>query len=92
MPPPTAAPVDPSSRSATTLEVEPKYPSRRAYVLKLHRDASADALAGRVENVATGWQREFASGAELLHSIACDLAPGSTPLTATPHQDPGEAE
>jgi hypothetical protein len=38
-------------------------------------DASPDALTGRVENLVTGQQREFASGQELLASIACDLRP-----------------
>jgi len=32
-----------------------------------------DALAGRLENLVTGRQREFASGRELLESIARDL-------------------
>jgi hypothetical protein len=50
-----------------------KYPSRRAYVLKLHSDAVPGALAGRVENVVTGQQQEFSSGNELLDSLASDL-------------------
>jgi len=50
-----------------------KYPSRRAYVLKIRSDAKSDALAGRLENIVTGRQREFASGEELLDSIASDL-------------------
>jgi hypothetical protein len=50
-----------------------KYPSRRAYVLKVRSDAKPDALAGRLENLVTGQQREFACGRELLDSIACDL-------------------
>lgn len=56
-----------------TLKSESTYPSRRAYVLKLRSDASAGALAGRLENLVTGGQREFASGNELLESIASDL-------------------
>ncbi len=56
-----------------TLKSESTYPSRRAYVLKLRSDASAGALAGRLENLVTGGQREFASGHELLESIASDL-------------------
>ena len=51
-----------------------KYPSRRAYVLKLQSDAKPDALVGRLENLVTGRQREFATGRELLDSIASDLA------------------
>jgi hypothetical protein len=56
------------------LNAESKYPNRRAYVLKVRSDATADALAGRLENLVTGGQREFASGQELLDSIASDLS------------------
>jgi hypothetical protein len=56
-----------------TLKSESTYPSRRAYVLKLRSDAGPNALAGRLENLVTGGQREFASGHELLESIARDL-------------------
>jgi len=55
------------------LNPESKYPSRRAYVLKMRGDAKPDALAGRLENLVTGRQREFASGQDLLESIASDL-------------------
>lgn len=54
------------------LNGEPKYPSRRTYVVKVRSDAKPDALAGRLENM-TGRQSEFASGRELLASIAGDL-------------------
>jgi hypothetical protein len=50
-----------------------KYPTRRAYVVKVRGDANPDALAGRLENLVTGWQCDFASGGELLESIASDL-------------------
>ena len=56
-----------------TLKSEAKYPSRRAYVVKVRSDAKTSALAGRIENLVTGLQREFASGEELLASIASDL-------------------
>ncbi len=56
-----------------TLNPESKYPSRRAYVLRVRSDAKPGALAGRLENLVTGLQREFASGDELLESIARDL-------------------
>lgn len=56
-----------------TLNSEPKYPSRRAYVVKVRWDAKPGALAGRLENLVTGRQREFASGQELLQSIAIDI-------------------
>ena len=55
------------------LNPQSKYPNRRTYVLKVSSDANRDALAGRLENVLTGRSREFASGRELLDSIAADL-------------------
>ena len=57
-----------------TLNPESKYPSRRAYVVKVRSDAKPGALAGRLENLVTGQSREFASARELLDSIASDLA------------------
>ena len=65
-----------------TLKTEAKYPSRRAYVLKVRSDAQPGALVGRLENVVTGRQRDFASGRELLESIANDLD-GSVDESAT---------
>ncbi len=62
-----------------------KYPTRPAYVVKVRGDAKPDALAGRCENVVTGWQCEFASGCELLESIASDLE-------AILHERPPDAE
>ena len=56
-----------------TLNPESKYPNRRAYVLKMRGDATRDGLVGRIENLVTGQQREFASGEELLESLAGDL-------------------
>ena len=56
-----------------SLSPESKYPSRRAYVVKVRSDAKPGALAGRLENLVTGQSREFASGRELLASIASDL-------------------
>jgi hypothetical protein len=56
------------------LNPESKYPSRRAYVVKVRSDARPDELAGRVENLVTGQSREFASGREPLDSLASDLA------------------
>ena len=52
---------------------ESKFPMRRAYVVKVRRDAKPNALAGRLENLVTGSQCEFASGGELLEWIASDL-------------------
>ncbi len=56
-----------------SLKHEPKYPSRRAYVLKVRSDATPATLAGRLENLVTGMRREFASGEELVESIASDI-------------------
>jgi len=61
------------NNAAMTLKSESTYPSRRTYVLKLRNDAGPYALAGRLENLVTGGQREFLSGSELLESIARDL-------------------
>ena len=62
-----------------------KYPTRRAYVVKVRGDAEPKALAGRLENLVTGRQCEFASGDELLESIASDLE-------ATPRERPFRTE
>jgi hypothetical protein len=50
-----------------------RYPNQRTYVLKLRREAQADALSGRLENVVTGQQREFANGDQLLDLLASDI-------------------
>ena len=55
------------------LNPESKYPNRRAYVLKLRGDARPDDLAGRLENLVTGHQLEFASAHELIESLARDM-------------------
>lgn len=57
-----------------SLNPESKYPSRHAYVVKLRSDAGPGALAGRLENLVTGRQREFSSAEELLESLGADLA------------------
>jgi hypothetical protein len=56
-----------------TLNADSKYPSRRTYVLKVRSDAKPDTLAGRLENVVTGQQQEFATDHELIEWIRCDL-------------------
>ena len=68
-----------------TFKTDSNYPTRRAYVVKVRGDANPGALAGRLENLVTGRQREFASGGELLESIASDLE-------ATLHERPPDAE
>lgn len=52
---------------------ETKFPSRRTYVVKVRSDARPDSIAGRLENVVTGRQRDFNSDRELVESIARDL-------------------
>ena len=69
------------------LNHEPKYPSRRAYVLRLAGDATPQALAGRIENLVTGVQRVFGSGDELLAAIARDVEAGTT---ASPIRSDGQ--
>lgn len=56
-----------------TLDSLSKYPTGRSYVLKLHRDANAGAMSGRLENMATGAHCEFGSGEELISWLASDL-------------------
>ena len=56
-----------------TLNAESKYPTRRAYVVKVRGDAKPDALVGRIENLVTGRQNEFTSARELIESITRDL-------------------
>jgi hypothetical protein len=70
----------PSQDLAMSLSHEPKYSSRRTYVLKLRSDATADALAGRLENIVTGRQHAFESAHELLDSITNELASTSGEL------------
>jgi hypothetical protein len=68
------------------LNSETKYPSRRTYVLKVRSDATPGALAGRLENVVTGRQRDFTSERELVESLASDLGGGAA---AGPADDAG---
>ena len=56
-----------------SLNPETKYPTRRTYVVKVRSGAKPNALAGRLENLVTGAQREFTCGGELLESISSDL-------------------
>ena len=56
-----------------TFRADPKYPSRRAYVVKLRNDATPDALCGRLENLVTSKQSDFTSARELFDLFACDI-------------------
>jgi hypothetical protein len=61
------------------LSADSKYPTRRAYVVKVRGDATPDALAGRLENLVTGRRCEFASAHELLRLIVGDIAEPASP-------------
>ena len=61
------------------LNADSKYPTRRAYVVKVRSDATPDALAGRLENLVTGRRCEFTSARELLHLIISDIIEPATP-------------
>lgn len=56
-----------------TLRPDPKYPSRRTYVVKVLSDATSDALCGRLENLVTGKQSDFTSARGLFELIARDI-------------------
>jgi hypothetical protein len=66
---------------------EPKYPNRRAYVIKVRSDAKPGALAGRLENLATGRQNEFTSGTELLATLADDITPDADESASSTSND-----
>ena len=61
-----------------TLSVDPIHPSRRTYVVKLRSDATTETLCGRVENLVTCKQHDFASALELLELIARDIEIGAS--------------
>ena len=61
------------------LSADPKYPSRRAYVVKVRSDATPDTLSGRLENLVTGRRCEFTSAHELLRLIVGDIVELSPP-------------
>jgi hypothetical protein len=64
-----------------TLDPQSKYPMNRSYVLKLHRESRRlrDAMAGHLENMATGTHRAFSSGDQLLELLEEDLAASEAP-------------
>jgi len=57
-----------------TLRADPKYPSRRTYVVKVRSDATLEALCGRLENLVTCQQSDFTSVGELFDLITSDIA------------------
>ena len=58
-----------------TLRADPKYPTRRTYVVKVRSDATVEAFCGRLENLVTCQQNDFGSARELFDLIARDMAP-----------------
>ena len=62
-----------------TLRTDSKYPNRRAYVLKLRSEATPGALSGRLENLVTGRQGEFASAHQLLDLLEGDIVSPERP-------------
>jgi hypothetical protein len=63
--------------AAMMLRDEPKFPARRTYVVKFRNDATLDSLSGRLENLVSCKQSEFASARELCALIARDIEAGS---------------
>src|ERR1700687_2928930 len=59
-----------SRHCAMSLKHEPKYPSRRAYVLKLRSDATPATLGGRLENLVTGRLRQLKSWSHRLRATS----------------------
>ena len=66
------------------LRVDPTYPSRRTYVVKVRSDAAPDVLCGRLENLVTCQQSHFTSSRELFDLIARDMESSG----AEPPNDP----
>lgn len=58
-------------------KADPKYPSRRTYVVKVRGDATRDALQGRLENLVTCQLSDFNSARELLELIVRDVDSGT---------------
>jgi hypothetical protein len=61
------------------LSLDSKYPTRRAYVVKVRSDATPGALVGRLENIVTGRRYEFASARDLVRLIADDMLGPAAP-------------
>ena len=59
------------------LSADPLFPSRRTYVVKFRNDATLHELRGRLENLVTCKQSEFASAHELFEVIARDFESGA---------------
>jgi hypothetical protein len=70
-----------------SFSAQASHPSRRSYVLKLHRDAApaSGLVFGRLEHIATGHCFVFSNVAELLRCLAND---GADTTDAAPQADP----
>lgn len=67
-----------------TLRADPKYPSRRTYVVKVRSDATLEAFCGRLENLVTCQQNDFTSVGELFDLLASDIARSSAEPPGNP--------
>jgi len=56
-----------------TLKSDPKYPVRRAYVIKMREDATPQTLCGRLEYLISGEHKDFLAANELCELIAADI-------------------
>ena len=61
------------------LSTDSKYPTRRAYVVKLRSRCDPGCPAGRLENLVTRRRWEFTSAHELLRLIVGDIVEPATP-------------
>jgi hypothetical protein len=67
-----------------TLNPDPKYPTRRTYVVKVRSDATPETFCGRLESLVTCQQSDFTSASELFDLIACDIACSGAQLPNDP--------
>ena len=73
-----------------TLRADPKYPTRRTYVVKVRSDATLDAFCGRLENLVTCQQNDFTSVRELFDLMARDIACGGAERPNNPSGVPAQ--
>lgn len=60
--------------NAMTLNPVPSFPSQRCYMVRLHADATPDALKGRLEHVNSGDDFKFNDAQELLELLKQHIA------------------
>jgi len=73
-----------------TLRADPKYPTRRTYVVKVRSDATLETFCGRLENLVTCQQNDFTSARELFDLIARDIACGGAERPNNPSGVPAQ--